>query len=91
MYSPDTFILAMDPFMVSRLTRVATEPFNIQRSNDSGLLFVTNGTNKTYEVWLQDGEPISCTCPDYQYRGSKIGKPCKHMLACINGGAHHGA
>lgn len=27
----------------------------------------------------------SCSCPDFTFRGSKLGIPCKHMLALIGG------
>ena len=32
--------------------------------------------NKSYETTEHD-----CTCGDWTYRGSKTGKPCKHMIA----------
>lgn len=34
--------------------------------------------NKHYETTLEH-----CTCPDYQYRQSKIGGHCKHQQAII--------
>ena len=33
-------------------------------------------STKSYETTDHD-----CTCGDFQYRGSKTGKPCKHMIA----------
>ncbi len=33
-------------------------------------------SRKSYET-----TSTNCTCPDFQYRGSKTGKPCKHMVA----------
>ncbi len=33
-------------------------------------------STKSYETTEHD-----CTCGDWTYRGSKTGKPCKHMIA----------
>ena len=33
-------------------------------------------STKSYETTDHD-----CTCGDWTYRGSKTGKPCKHMIA----------
>ncbi len=33
-------------------------------------------STKSYETTDHD-----CTCGDWMYRGSKTGKPCKHMIA----------
>ena len=40
--------------------------------------FTNIGTE--YEVTLQNGQAVSCTCPDHQYRGHKPGHICKHRI-----------
>lgn len=43
--------------------------------------FVTNLANlKMYTVRNEKGT-ITCTCPDWKYRGSKYGFYCKHQIA----------
>lgn len=43
--------------------------------------FVTNLSNlKMYSVKNENGK-ITCTCPDWKYRGSKYGFHCKHQIA----------
>lgn len=42
---------------------------------------VTNtGTMKMYQV-EKTGDQVTCSCPDWKYRGSETGEACKHMIA----------
>jgi hypothetical protein len=41
---------------------------------------VRNGEEKVYSTQIAHGY-ASCNCPDWAYRGSKQGVPCKHSLA----------
>lgn len=41
--------------------------------------YVKGTAKKSYLVGVQDGKSWRCTCPDWSYRGSKSGTPCKHI------------
>lgn len=40
---------------------------------------VLSDSGNTYQVHLQDGQPVFCTCPGARFRGA--GRDCKHMRA----------
>ncbi len=37
--------------------------------------------NIEYDVTIENGQAVSCTCPDHQYRGHKPGHICKHRIS----------
>jgi len=39
--------------------------------------YIVTSKNKAYNVKVEDGKVISCTCPHHQFRGAAI---CKHMV-----------
>jgi hypothetical protein len=45
------------------------------------LAYVKGTAKKSYLVGIQDGKSWRCTCPNWTYRGSKSGEPCKHIRA----------
>ena len=45
------------------------------------LAYVKGTAKKSYLVGIQDGSSWRCTCPNWTYRGSKSGEPCKHIRA----------
>lgn len=39
---------------------------------------------KTYEIKVRKGsKTLSCNCPDWIYRASRLGRPCKHIQEII--------
>ncbi|WP_458211051.1 SWIM zinc finger family protein [Haladaptatus sp. NG-SE-30] len=60
-----------------------TEEFEFAQAGDRHVN-IRNNTHETptlYTVAIEDDFAVSCTCPDYKYRGSKTGTNCKHMAA----------
>jgi predicted nucleic acid-binding Zn finger protein len=61
--------------------------WNRAKSVAETYLFLKDGKNgyrviggaKEYFLSVEDGG--RCTCPDYRLKGSRLGFPCKHILA----------
>lgn len=52
----------------------------------AGVIEVANASHEdpdehSYDVVVRDGEPVSCTCPAFEYHCGP-NEACKHMTAC---------
>lgn len=62
--------------MVTRYTR--TGAIEIRSAT---LTIPSTDGRKSYTLTLDpaDGEAFACSCPDFEFRKSKVGKVCKHI------------
>lgn len=49
-----------------------------------GTVVVENASHEvdgehSYEVTIEDGHAVACTCPDFEYRRARAGEACKHV------------
>jgi hypothetical protein len=54
------------------------------RIGPSDWYILSQDSGKRYRVHYpaETAEEESCSCRDFQYRGSNTGRPCVHILAC---------
>ncbi len=62
-------------FAEARRSRAESAEFEFTDS-PAGVICTNRGNDKVYVV-----ATTTCTCPDWTYRGSKTGQPCKHSVA----------
>lgn len=63
----------------ARLRRARVEPLGAEPYLTLNMLSVSNGGGRSYTVALI-GDMGYCSCPDFKYRGSREGLPCKHLF-----------
>ena len=65
--------------------RSIEQPMQIYNIYDNTYSVYNEFTNSQYIVEVDENlNPISCTCPHYQYRLQNLNIYCKHMYAVIN-------
>ncbi len=63
----------------ARFLRAQTEPLAAEEFLTLKMFSVKNGNSKVHHVVLQ-GEWGYCSCPDFEFRGSRKKLPCKHLF-----------
>lgn len=72
----------LDPFIATRASRALEIVDKVNILSVAYRCRVNNGNGKEYKVFLSD-EFSECDCPDFQGRGKKEYKPCKHIIAAL--------
>jgi len=78
-----------DPYAIRRCVRPVAQLDGIHAYKTKSFTR-SDGAEYFPMVDTRTGE-MHCTCPDWQYRGQKTSRPCKHLARLISNLARKGA